>query len=158
MKLNQEEPKLYYDEYDPESLETILSTHKTVIEYQKSKKEKNKLFSILVVVDDFADDVRFSRNSKLLHALFTRGRHSQISIIVSTQKFTAIHPIIRVNASELYVFRLRNYSDLQTFLDELGGVVGDKQILLAMYKEATNTPFSFLYCRLTQKIKMKCFT
>ena len=108
------------------------------------KKTKNRLFSILVVVDDFADDPKFSRNSKLLHALFVRGRHSQISTTVSTQTFTAIHPIIRVNASELYVFRLRNYSDLQTFLDELGGVVGNKQTLLEMYKEATNTPFSFL--------------
>jgi hypothetical protein len=106
-----------------------------------------------VVVDDFADDVRFSRNSKLLHALFTRGRHSQISTIVSTQKFTAISTLIRVNASELYVFRLRNYLDLQTFLDELGAIAGSKQILLEMYKEATSTPYSFLYCRLTEKEK-----
>ena len=29
---------LYYDEYDPEALEKIISTHKKVIEYQKSKK------------------------------------------------------------------------------------------------------------------------
>ncbi len=85
--------------------------------------------------------------------MFTRGRHSQISTIVSTQQFTAIHPIIRVNASELYVFRLRNYSDLQTFLDELGVVCANKQTRLEMYKEATNEPFSFLDCRLTQKIK-----
>ena len=82
-----------------------------------------------MVVDDFADSVDVSRNSKLLHALFTRGRHSQISTIVSTQKFASIHPIIRVNASELYVFRLRNYSDLQSFLDELGGVCADKQTI-----------------------------
>jgi hypothetical protein len=157
MKLKEDEPMLYYDEYDPTSLEQIISTHKKVVQYKKKKKKTKKLFSILVVVDDFADDPRFSRNSKLLHALFVRGRHSQISTIVSTQKFTAIHPIIRVNANELYVFRLRNHSDLQTFLDELGGIVGSKQNLLEMYQEATNTPFSFLYCRLTQKIKMICF-
>jgi len=157
MKLKEDEPVLYYDEYDPQALEKIISTQKKVIEYQKSKKDKKKLFSILVVVDDFADDPRFSRNSKLLHALFVRGRHSQISTIVSTQKFTAIHPIIRVNASELYVFRLRNYSDLQTFLDELGGVVGNKQTLLEMYIEATLLPYSFLYCRLTEKDKHNMF-
>ncbi len=157
MNLKEGEPQLYYDEYDPEALEKIISTHKKVIEYQKSKKEKNKLFSILVVVDDFADNADMCRNSRLLHALFVRGRHCQISTIVSTQKFTAIHPIIRVNASELYVFRLRNYSDLQTFLDELGGVVGDEQTLLEMYKEATNTPYSFLYCRLTEKDKNQMF-
>ena len=88
-----------------------------------------------------------------MHSLFTRGRHSQISTIVATQKFTAIHPIIRVNASELYVFRLRNHSDLQTFLDELGGLVGDKKTLHEMYSIATNKPFAFLYCKLSEKTK-----
>ncbi len=115
------------------------------------------MFSILIVVDDFSDDPSFSRSSKLLHALFTRGRHSQISTIVATQKFASIHPIIRVNASELYVFRLRNYSDLQMFLDELGAIAGSKQILLEMYIEATSEPFSFLYCRLTEKDKNQMF-
>jgi hypothetical protein len=154
MKPKDNEPVLYYDEYNPEAFEYIISTHKKVIEYQKSKKKDNhKVFSILIVIDDMADNADMCRHSKLLHALFVRGRHSQISTIVATQKFTAIHPIIRVNASELYVFRLRNYSDLQTFLDELGGIVGSKQTLLDTYKEATDEPFSFLYCRLTQKDK-----
>ncbi len=157
MNLKADEPVLYDDEYNPEALEKIISTHKKVVQYQKEEKKAKKLFSILVVVDDFADSIEVSRNSKLLHALYTRGRHSQISSIVSTQKFASIHPIIRVNASELYVFRLRNYSDLQTFLDELGGIVGSKQTLLDMYIEATNTPFSFLYCRLTEKNKDDMF-
>ena len=89
--------------------------------------------------------------------MFTRGRHSQISTIVSTQKCCAIAPIIRVSASELYVFRLRNHQDLQCFLDELGGVVGDKQTLLSMYKLATDGAYSFLYCKLTMKNKNDMF-
>ena len=73
IKLKEDEPILYYDEYDPVALETIISTHKKVIEYQKKSKSKHKLFRIFIVVDDFADDPSFSRNSKLLHALFVRG-------------------------------------------------------------------------------------
>jgi hypothetical protein len=65
--------------------------------------------------------------------------------------------IIRVSASELYVFRLRNHSDLQTFLDELGGIVGDKKVLLEMYQLATKEPYSFLYCKLTEKDKNDIF-
>jgi hypothetical protein len=42
MKLKEGEPMLYYDEYDPEALEKIISTHKTVIEYQKAKKKKRR--------------------------------------------------------------------------------------------------------------------
>ena len=156
MPIKDDEPECYYDHYDPESLEQIIDTQKKIIEFQKQKKETKKLFQILIIIDDFADDASFSRQSKLLHALFTRGRHSQISTIVATQKFTALHPIIRVNASELFVFRLRNYSDLQTFLDEVSALV-DKKALLEMYSIATDEAFSFLYVRLTEKNKDRMF-
>jgi hypothetical protein len=46
MKLNEDEPKLYYDEYDPATLETIISTRKKVIEYQKGKKKKRINYSV----------------------------------------------------------------------------------------------------------------
>ena len=156
IQISDDEPPLFYDNYDPESLSEIIETQKKITTHQKNKDTKT-LFQIRIVIDDFADSPEFSRNSKLLHSLFTRGRHSQISTIVATQKFTAIHPIIRVNASELYVFRLRNHSDLQTFLDELGGLVGDKKTLHEMYSIATNKPFAFLYCKLSEKNKNDIF-
>ena len=130
---------------------------KTKLLHIKKSKDTKRLFQICIIINDFADSPEFIRNSKLLHSLFTRGRHSQISTIVATQKFTAIHPIIKVNASELYVFRLRNHSDLQTFLDELGGLVGDKKTLHQMYSIATDKPFAFLYCKLSEKNKNDIF-
>ena len=93
-------------------------------------------------------DPSFSRNGKLLHSLFTRGRHSLISTIVATQKFVAIHPIIRTNATELFVYRLRNQKDLDAFLEELSALY-DKKTLLKLYQYATDQPFSFLYVKLT---------
>ena len=121
----------------------------------KSKKKK-KLYQILILVDDFADDPSFSRNSKLLHSLFTRGRHSMISTIVATQKFVAIHPIIRTNATELFIYRLRNQKDLESFLEELSALY-DKKTLLRLYQHATEMPFSFLYVKLTAHDKKDMF-
>ena len=155
INLSEDEPGLYYDTYDPESLESIITTQRRIIEHQKTKKS-NKLFSILIIVDDFADDPSFSRNSKLLHSLFTRGRHNQISTVVSTQKIAALSPTIRVNACSLYVFRLRNYQDLSSFLDEVSAIV-DKKTLLQMYKTATDQNFGFLTVKLTQRDKAKMF-
>ena len=152
---NNDDEVFYFDHYNEEALLNIITTQRKIIEYQK-KQNHNKLFSILIVVDDFADDVKFSRNSKLLHSLFTRGRHSQISTIVATQKFNALSPIIRVNASDLYVFRLRNYSDLQAFMDEVSAIA-PKDVILEMYKLATDEPFSFLTVKLTSKDKNKIF-
>ena len=144
-----DDEKFYFSEYDPEALSKIIDTQRKIIEYQKKENYK-KLWQILIVIDDFADSPEFSRNSKLLHGLYTRGRHSQISTIVATQKYVCLSPLIRVNASELYIFRLRNNQDLQTFIDEVSALV-DKQTLLEMYKLATNEAFSFLYIKLTAK-------
>ena len=71
-----------------------------------------------------------------------------ISTITATQKFNAIHPIIRVNATELYVYRLRNMKDLETFIDEVSAVL-DKKTPLELNHIATSEPYSFLYVKLT---------
>ena len=89
----------------------------------------------------------FSRHIKLLHALFTRGRHNSSSTIISTPTFTAVAQIIRSSATCLCVYRLRNTKDLECCLDEVSGTVGRKE-LLEMYNLATNKPYSFLYINL----------
>ena len=156
INLSENEPPLFYDTNDQENLERIIDTQRKVTEHLKSKKDTKKLFQILIVIDDWADSPDFSRKSQLLHALFTRGRHSGISTIVSTQKFTALHPIIRVNATELYVFRLRNYRDLESFVEEVSALI-DKKSLMEIYNLATAEAYSFLYVKLTAKNKNDVF-
>ncbi len=138
--------KLYFDHYNPEELENIIDTQHKVILHMKKQKHSH-LFSVLVIVDDFADDPTFSRHSKLLHSLFTRGRHNSISTIVSSQKFNAVAPIIRVNATFLVVYKLRNTKDLETFLEEISGMIGRKE-LIELNQMATKDPYSFLYINL----------
>ena len=149
-----EEP-ICFDHYDPEQLHKIIDTQHKVIDYMKKKNIK-KLNSILVVVDDFADSPEISRHSKILHGLYTRGRHNSISTITATQKFAAIANIIRVNATELFVYRLRNYRDLETFIEEVSAVV-DKKTLMQIYNMATSEPYSFLYVNLRAKTKNDIF-
>ena len=48
----------------------------------------------------------------------------------------------KVNATELYVSRLRNYEDLETFIDEVSAAA-DKKTLLHTNKLATDEPYSF---------------
>ena len=86
--------RLYFDTYDPEALAHIVKTHHTVIEYMKEHKH-NTLFQLLIIIDDFADSPDFTRNSKLLHQLYIRGRHQMISTITATQVCKAISPIVR---------------------------------------------------------------
>ena len=148
-KVDTKKEQLFFDSYDAEALEKIVSTQHKVAEHMKSK-GFTKIYQVLIVVDDFADNTDFSRHSKLLHALFTRGRHSFISTIVSTQKYRAISNIIRVNATNLYVFRLRNGGDLEALLEELSALA-DKKTILQLYNMATAEPYSFLFIKLNAK-------
>ena len=150
MKVDDTKEQVYFDEYRPEELENIIDTQRKIIHYMKNTKMK-KLYSILIVIDDHADDTKFVRYSKLLHGLFTRGRHDAISVICSTQKYNVLAPIIRLNASSLYIFRLKNATELMSFIEENSAVL-DKENLLQMYHTAVgDAPYSFMYVNMNSK-------
>ena len=152
-----EEEPIYFDHYDANALQNIIDIQHKITTYLKSQ-NKTKLFQILIIIDDFADDPSFSRHSKIVHALYTRGRHNMISTITATQKFSAIHPLIRVNATDSYVYRLRNYKDLETFIDEVSALASKKELLNLYHISTTYKPYSFLYVKLTANNKNNmCF-
>ena len=150
-----EREKIYFDSYEPSELEHVIKTQQKVIDYQKEQKHKD-LYQILIIVDDFADDTNFTRRSQLLHQLYIRGRHYMISTITSTQVYKAISNVIRKNMTHLFIYRLRNYSDLEAIVEELSAVY-DKKTLLQMYHEAISEPYSFLYVNLMQKQRERMF-
>ena len=69
--------------------------------YLKSQGHTNML-QILGVIDDFADSPEFTRQSKLLHQLYIRGRHQCISKITSTQVYKVISAVVRKNLTHLF--------------------------------------------------------
>jgi len=120
-KLNLVRDKVYFNHYDQEELETVITNQYNSIEYQKKRKQK-KLFQICVIIDDSSDDPKFTRNSKLLWSLMCRGRHMGISTCISSQNFASSHPIIRCNCSQYIVSKIRNMNDLDLFLTEVGAL------------------------------------
>ena len=150
-----EDDKFYDDNYDEAALESIIYVQHKIIEYMKENKYKN-LYQILIIIDDFADSPEFTRKSKLLHQLYIRGRHNCISTITSTQKYYAIAPIVRINQTNLIIFRLRNYKDLESIIEELSALA-PKNTLLQMYNEAVKDPYSFLFINLSAHDKNHMF-
>jgi hypothetical protein len=109
----------FFEHWDPADLEKIIDDQYRIIEFQKKQKHK-KLLSILVVIDDHADNAQLVHNNNgILAKLYFRGRHLGISTLVSTQKLKAISSAIRANLQFLFVWRLRNYSELESLLEEL---------------------------------------
>ena len=77
-----------------------------------------------------------------------------ISTTTSTQVYKQISHIVRKNVTHLFIYRLRNYGDLESIVEELSAVY-DKTIL-QIYREAVDEPYSFLNVNLTSKDKRKC--
>ena len=155
IKDDDKEDPIYYDEYVPEELLKVIETQTKITNYMKQQK-KTKMFNILIIIDDFADNPSFSRNSKLLHGLNTRGRHAFISTITATQVLVSLSPVIRKNCTELYVYKLRNYRDLESLIEELSALA-PKKTLLHMYNLTTEEPYSFWYINLMAKDVNKMF-
>ena len=129
------------------ALQKIIDTQHKVIEIQKKQKER-KLFSILIVIDDFAEDIRFMKYPQILHGLYTKSRHNAISVLTSVQKYNAVAPIIRLNSSSPYVVKLRNMKEVDAFIEENSAMV-DKHRLYDMYQQAVNfKPYSFFFIKL----------
>jgi GTPase SAR1 family protein len=149
MKVDDKAEQLYFDKYRPEELEAVITEQKKIVAAQKKRGDR-RLFSILICVDDFADSAAFSRRSVLLHELYTRGRHAGISTITSVQRYRSLSPIIRVNATSLIVFRLRNFKEYQAIEEENSAAVS-RDDFKAIYDAAVAEPYSFLYIDLTAK-------
>ena len=120
-------------------------------------------FNILVILDDVSDNPAITRNNKLLNSLFCRGRHSGISTLVSLQKSSTVPPIIRVNISHLFYYKVRNFKEIETLQDELSAIVRSdnllesKKLIYKIYETATDEPHSFLYINLLEKNPDKMF-
>ena len=53
--------KFYFDHYDAETHERLIQNQTDLIKHMKHKNMK-PLYSILIIIDDFADDPSFSRH------------------------------------------------------------------------------------------------
>jgi len=140
--------KCLFEDYNPEELGEVIDGHKDAVDYLTKKKGNIKMYNILVIIDDHADNPAFTRNSKLLHALFTRGRHHYINTIISSQVLTTISPIVRKNLISLHIFKLTNLKEIGYVVEEYSGLAGSKQTMKQIYDLATEDKYSFLIMNL----------
>ena len=79
-----------------------------------------------------------------------------ISTITSTQVYKQISPIVRKNVTHLFLYRLKNYGDLEAIVEELSAIYG-KKTLLQIYHEAVSEHHSALYVNFISKDKRNMF-
>ena len=63
-----DEDPIYFDHYDPNALHETLDTQHKITHFMKIRGDKH-MFQILIMIDDFADDLAFTRQSQMSHTL-----------------------------------------------------------------------------------------
>ena len=153
--VEQKKEQTLFEHFEEGKMYEIMETQHKLIDHMKRNKMK-RLFQILILLDDVADDKQLCRNSRLLNSLYVRGRHDAISVITSVQYYHTLSPVIRVNATQWCVFTLRNRRDLESLVEALSALA-TKDEILELYRTATHEPQSFWYIDLVAKEPEKMF-
>jgi Poxvirus A32 protein len=158
---DQKKEPLMFEELDQTALGKILDEQRQIVE--ECRKRKIKAPQVCVVLDDLADrgDILCKRQGagsggSWLTTLAVRGRHLNVTWMISTQCLNLIGTIIRKNVRCMAIWRLRNHKEIEVMCEELSGIYS-KETIMQMYLEATAEPYSFLFVRLDGKTRQEMF-
>ena len=158
---DQKKEPLYFEDWDHEAIGKILDTQREIVE--SCRKRKVAAPHVLLILDDmgdFTDLMQARKGAKIggswLVTLATKGRHFQVSWMITCQKFNQVGRVIRSNAMNLLVWRQRNAKEVESLCEELSGWY-DKETVLQLYEHATSEPYSWLTIRLDAKRREDAF-
>jgi hypothetical protein len=125
-----------YDQYNDSIIDGIVEKQK---EYPKEDQPE-----IAVVIDDCLGSIK--REGRINH-LASRFRHFNIKLLViSSQNFRAVSPIIRQNATNVIVGSpFPNRKELLKIAEEYGDLFGGAEKWIALYKKATPERYNFIH-------------
>ena len=103
---------------------------------QSKTKQSDKPYNILIILDDMASDISM-HHSDSIKKLYTRGRHSFISVIVIGQQLVHFSPIMRNNSDYILCGQL-NASNIEQLCDSYRVPLINKKEFIKLYKELTN--------------------
>src|SRR5690349_17918781 len=87
-----------FDEFGNNRIEQIMTFQK------EQRKKKIKLRPVYIILDDFIDNQVFNSRRSCVASLFKRGRHCNISVILTSQYFKDIPRNIRQLAHYRFIF------------------------------------------------------
>lgn len=125
-----------YDQYNDSIIDGIVEKQK---EYPKEEQPE-----IAVVVDDCLGSIR--REGRVNH-LASRFRHFNIKLlIISSQNFRSVSPIIRQNATNVIIGSpFPNRKELLKIAEEFGPSFSGPERFIELYKSATPERYDFIH-------------
>lgn len=134
-----------FDCYDGYSDQVI----QDIIDHQKNFKEKKLMPPISICLDDCLGTIR--REAKVNH-LASRFRHYNIKLLmISSQKFRHVSPVIRTNATAVIVGSpFPNQQELDKVFEEYGDSFGGPINMKKIYRLCCPERYNFMYLNLAE--------
>lgn len=131
-------PATCYDHFDENRLQRIF-------DYQLSQPEDERE-AIAIFFDDLPN---YLRPKSLFHTCATNYRHKFASLFYSVQSFKMIPPVVRNNATNVFMGVL-NQSQVDQVTEEFGDQFGGKDNFKKYYGLAVPEKWNWLYMRLDE--------
>ena len=128
--------------YEEDFLDNLDAVIRNLLEKQKEDPEK----TILLILDDC---LAYLKNKSLSY-LSTKNRHYNMSLILTTQYYKKLDPVIRANATNWLFFRTNVEKEKQNVIEDMNSFPDFDDF----YEKATAEPYSFLYADM---LKMRLF-
>ena len=147
----------FHEEWDPQVIADTMAEMRKANAYIRKNQEKlgaTHLYSCHITIDDWADRQDIAKNpSSPLIQLFTKGRHSQCSTTILTQKFRLLNSAIRVNCHSLWIGRVISSLEKKALTEEFGESAGSDTAFVEMLKRATAPEYGFLFVVFGLKVR-----
>jgi hypothetical protein len=113
---------------------------------QELKGNGEKLKPYICILEDWITDKTLNQKRNIYDTLFSQGRHSNITTIITSQQYTAIPAGIRRMAWVDIVFKISNQAEKKLMINELCSAVDlNENEFEKIYNNCVKEPHSFLY-------------
>ena len=123
-----------------ENLRKIFEAQKKFI----SENGIDKSPRILLIFEDIINYTKFMRTDPSFTKLFIAGRHANISTWITSQSFTRLPRVCRLNCDSIFYFQ-GSQSERELIVEEFSHPKLNKKQMRNLVSLATDDPYSFLY-------------
>lgn len=124
---------------NPAFLEEIMNSQKEIIKVYGKK----RLPHVLIILDDVACE-KIIQFGSVIDILSSRGRHMNISLIISSQRMKSISRTTRLNADYNIFFSPFNFSEVEQIVGEY--VPKEKKKIMSRHMlEIYKKPYAFIF-------------
>lgn len=139
-----------------DSLDYLFDLVYEIEEEYKAGLEQGLVPFSLIVIDDFAAELKNKEYKQILKKIFLNRSHVGVSVWMISQYYSLIPSELRKNNSHLFLFRTGAYSERLKYYEEIG-IFYQKKAFMEMLFYCWEEPYSFVYINKHENLAYKKF-